>query len=219
MGTNKKRTEAETLEQYRIALENVEKQKEIAKVMSRFGYDKPVIVAGKKLFEETRKIYDANIREDDETSEAYSKFTLFREELARRHKLHRKIAKVVFKKEPTQWNKLHLTGEIPKAYVKWLETVKKFYSEIVTDNSLQVKLARLKLTDIEINSAVKLITTVEVKRALFIREKGESQEATKAKDKAFSQIDDWFNDFYTVAKIALEDSPQLLESIGKLVRS
>jgi len=52
-----------------------------------------------------------------------------------------------------------------------------------------------------------------------LREVGESQDATKIKDAAFVKMDDWMSEFYAVAKIALEDNPQLLESLGKLVRS
>ena len=52
-----------------------------------------------------------------------------------------------------------------------------------------------------------------------MKEKGESQDATKLKDTAFGELDDWMRDFYAVAKIALEDNPQLLESLGKFVRS
>lgn len=53
----------------------------------------------------------------------------------------------------------------------------------------------------------------------YLLKKGESQDATKLKDSAFGEIDDWMSEFYAVAKIALEDNPQLLESLGKFVRS
>src|SRR5690606_10522184 len=47
----------------------------------------------------------------------------------------------------------------------------------------------------------------------------ESQNATKLKDAAFARVDDWMKEFYFIAKIALEESPQLAESLGRLVRS
>jgi hypothetical protein len=58
-----------------------------------------------------------------------------------------------------------------------------------------------------------------MRAADYLREKGESQDSTKAKDAAFAKLDDWMSEFYAVAKIALEDNPQLLESLGKFVRS
>ncbi|RRD60443.1 hypothetical protein [Tannerella forsythia] len=56
-------------------------------------------------------------------------------------------------------------------------------------------------------------------RADYLREKGESQDATKQKDAAFRAIETWLSDFFAVARIALEDNPQLLEALTKIVRS
>jgi hypothetical protein len=54
---------------------------------------------------------------------------------------------------------------------------------------------------------------------LQVQEIGESQEATRGKDKALAELEEWMSDFYAVARIAMEDQPQLLESLGLLVRS
>ncbi len=100
-----------------------------------------------------------------------------------------------------------------------METAKKFYSVASTDTDLQSKLASLKITTDDLTAASTLISNLEAARADYLREKGESQDSTKIKDAAFVKIDDWMSEFYAVAKIALEDNPQLLESLGKLVRS
>ena len=219
MPLKKNQTEAEALEQYRVSFENVEKQPEIATIMAEFGYDETLLTDGKTLLTKTRQAFDFNKKEDDETTEAYKNFTELKENLATTYTLHRKKGKVIFRKEPTTLNKLALTGSLPTAYIKWLETVKKFYTVAAADSDIQSKLVRLKITTEEINGTIQLITNLELARAEYLREKGESQDATKLKDKAFEEIDDWMSEFYAVAKIALEDNPQLLESLGKFVRS
>ena len=219
MATKRTFSEAETLEQYRVALENVTTQTEIATIMAEFGYDETIVTEGKNLLEKTREAFDFNKKEDDETSEAYNNFATQKENLAKTYSLHRKKAKVIFRKDPTTLSKLALTGSLPTAYIKWLEVVKKFYTVVTNDTDIQTKLLRLKITIEEINNTTQQITNLELARATYLQEKGESQDATKAKDKAFSEIDDWMSEFYAVAKIALEDNPQLLESIGKFVRS
>ena len=219
MPLKKNQTEAEALEQYRVSFENVEKQPEIATIMAEFGYDETLLTEGKTLLTKTRQAFDFNKKEDDETTEAYKNFTELKENLAKTYTLHRKKGKVIFRKEPTTLNKLALTGSLPTAYIKWLETVKKFYTVAAADSDIQSKLVRLKITTEEINGTIQLITNLELARAEYLREKGESQDSTKSKDKAFGEIDDWMSEFYAVAKIALEDNPQLLESLGKFVRS
>ena len=219
MPLKKNQTEAEALEQYRVSFENVEKQPEIATIMAEFGYDETLLTEGKTLLTKTRQAFDFNKKEDDETTEAYKNFTELKENLAKTYTLHRKKGKVIFRKEPTTLNKLALTGSLPTAYIKWLETVKKFYTVAAADSDIQSKLVRLKITTEEINGTIQLITDLELARAEYLREKGESQDSTKSKDKAFGEIDDWMSEFYAVAKIALEDNPQLLESLGIFVRS
>jgi GTP1/Obg family GTP-binding protein len=219
MATKRTLTEAETLEQYRVSLDNVENQSEIATIMAEFGYDTETIGQGKALLAETRQAYDANKTEDDETSEAYGKFSDLKAQLEETYSLHRKKAKVVFRNDSLTLDKLAVSGSLPKAYVKWLETVKKFYSEATSDHLIQEKLSRLKVTLDNLNAADAMVGQLENARAEYLREKGESQDATKAKDAAFVKMDDWMSEFYAVAKIALEDNPQLLESLGKLVRS
>ena len=219
MATKRTLSEAEVLEQYRVSFENVEKQSEIATIMAEFGYDETLLTEGKTLLTKTRAAFDFNKKEDDETSEAYKNFTTLKDNLATTYTLHRKKAKVIFRKESTTLNKLSLSGSLPTAYIKWLETVKKFYAVASADSDIQSKLVRLKITTEELNGTIELITNLELARAEYLREKGESQDATKQKDKAFGEIDDWMSEFYAVAKIALEDNPQLLESLGKFVRS
>ena len=51
------------------------------------------------------------------------------------------------------------------------------------------------------------------------KEKGEAQAATKARDAAIDELQDWLSDYLAIAKVALEDNPQLLEGLGVLVRS
>ena len=219
MATKRTLTEAETLEQYRVSLDNAENQSEIATIMTEFGYDSETIGQGKALLAETRQAYAANKTEDDETSAAYNSFSNLKDQLAETYSLHRKKAKVVFRNDSLTMDKLAVSGSVPKAYVKWLETAKKFYSVASTDTDLQSKLARLKITTDDLTAASTLISNLEAARADYLREKGESQDSTKIKDAAFGKIDDWMSEFYAVAKIALEDNPQLLESLGKLVRS
>jgi hypothetical protein len=75
MATRPKNSEADTLELYRVALENAETQPEIASVMAELGYDSAKITEGKNLLAETRSSYDFNKTEDDETSAASAAFS------------------------------------------------------------------------------------------------------------------------------------------------
>ncbi|MGD1837583.1 MAG: hypothetical protein ACPKPY_05945 [Nitrososphaeraceae archaeon] len=219
MATKPKHSEVETLEQYRIALENAENQSEIAMMMTDLGFDSTVIAEGKSLLIKTRSAYDFNKTEDDETSAAYADFSGKKEQLENTFSMHRKKAKVIFRKDELTADKLAVSGTMPRTYIKWLEAAKKFYSVATTDTVIQTKLARLKITVDDLTAAKALIVELENARAEYLKEKGESQDATKAKDAAFARMDDWMSEFYAVAKIGLEDHPQLLEALGKTIKN
>ena len=52
-----------------------------------------------------------------------------------------------------------------------------------------------------------------------MKEKGESQEATRIKYEAFDRLDTRMSEFYAVVRIALDDSPRLLEAFNKTVKN
>lgn len=211
--------ETKTLEQYRIALDNVEKQTEVASVMAELGYDAALIKEGKALLAKARSAYDLNQTEDDETSAAYADFNTKKEKLKDAFTLHRKKARVIFRKDSLTADKLAISGSFPRSYINWLEATRKFYTLASTDSTIQSKLARLKISKDELEAAKSSISSLEAARSEYLREKGESQEATKTKDTAMAAIDDWMSEFYAIARIGLEDKPQLLEVLGKKVIS
>lgn len=219
MATRPKTSEVQTIEQYRIALENAENQSLIATTLAEFGYDSEEIKKGKLIWQDANNAYELNKTEDDETNEAYANFISKKNTLADTYSLHRKKAKVIFRNDNITLEKLGIKGSIPQAYIKWMEIVKKFYQISALDTEIQSKLIRLKITTEELSAANILITELETARAVYLREKGESQDATRTKDEAIAKLDDWMRDFYAVARIGLEDHPQLLESLGKIVKN
>ena len=212
-------SEAKTLEQYRVTFENTESQPQIASTMAEYGYDSTKVAEGKALYDTTRLAYDSNKTETDEEAAAYAVFASKEDQLAKIYAEHRKKAKVVFRNDTVTADKLEITGSLPLAYVKWLETVRKFYNISVSNPDIQTNLSRLKITSDDLNAAQALIPEVEAARAAYLKEKGESQDATTIKDTAFAKLDDWMSEFYAIAKIAMEDNPQLLEALGKVVKS
>ncbi len=217
MATRRTKTEAETLEQYRVTLENLDAQAEISRIMIDLGVGPEERTIGKQIYQAARTAYDTNQIEDDETSAAYNKYDTVKGELETMYSLHRKKAKVIFRKDQVTAERLGITGRIPQSYIKWLEKVRKFYSVGIADEDIMTKLDRLKVTARDLAAGTTLITQIEAARSVYLIEKGESQTATQLKDEAMAKLDDWMSEFYAIAKIGLEDKPQLLESLGKVV--
>jgi hypothetical protein len=206
-------SEAEILEITRVRLENAEKQPVVSKLLEEYGYNKEKISQGVDLRKKTQDAYNFKKKEDIETSEAYIKFKNLQEKISETYARDRKKAKAVFGKQPEMLTRLNINGSVPEAYTKWHETVKIFYATCQDNTELQTQLATLKVTQEHLKETMSLILEMETSRTDYLREKGESLEATSTKDNAFAALDDWMRDFIRVAKIALEDHPQLLETL------
>ena len=219
MATRPKLSEAAVLEQDSHALTNAKNQPEIARALADVGYDTEVLNEGETILNATRQAYEANQTEDDETSEAYQAYSSLLERLEKIYSRHRKKAKVIFDGNMVIMDRLNISGALPRAYVSWLETVRRFYVVALEDAAIQEELLRLRVTPEEINECTRLIAELVNARSNYLREKGESQAATDTKNKAFDKLDQWMGDFYKVARIALEDQPQLLEALGKTIKN
>ena len=219
MATIKRKTEHQLIEQFRVSLINVENQPEIATTMAEYGYDLPVITTGRELLEATSIALNFNQQEDNESIQARANFDAKVSLMTEKYASHRKKAKVAFRKDEVTLKQLGLTGAYSRAYTKWIATMKTFYNGVLSNPAHLAELLIFKITEDEITSSITEINAVETTRTLYLREVGESQEATKAKDKALALLEEWMSDFYAVAKIAMEDKPQLLESLGLFVRS
>lgn len=212
-------TEVGTLETYQIVLQNAENIPEIAETITEMGYDGESILEGKKILAEALNAYNKNRMNVNSTSAAYSIFSGNMKLLEGIYRVHRKKAKIVFKKDIMISQKLAIVGAIPLSYVKKLETIKKFYRVVSSEEEIQSELSRLKIIPEDISYAQTLIQELEASRISYLKEKGESQDATIIKDAAFAKMKNWMSEFYAVAKIALKDKPQILESLLTIVKS
>lgn len=209
----------QTLEQSRIALENAITNPQIAASLNEVGYGKAKLQEGKALLKKAQTAYDANKKEDVEASLAYTRFDGKKKELENEYRAHRKRAKVIFEDNPDILLRLDIHRATPTTYLSWMDSIKQFYTEATTDEAIKTALKTLKVKEDDLLVALGMIPQIEELRKAYLNEKGESQDATKVKDTALKDLDKWMRTFFSIASIALEDNPQLMESLSKLVKS
>ncbi len=215
----RKRSQTEKLEEARIAIENSQSNSLIAEILAEYGFDAAKINEGKQILTETRRLFDFKETEVDETKASKTIRDNKFDDLHEIYMKHRSKAKAAFRKDPVILSQLEIDRRIPTKYIKYIEMVRKFYTVLLADETLQQRLLYLKITPEVLTQANNLMSEVEQAQADYIRETGETQQATDAKDDAFEILDEWMYDFKLVARIALADKPQLLEALGFFVRS
>ena len=212
-------TEQQLLQNYNVLFENIVKDTVLAAELAEYGYTAEEIANGKALYEAVTNKYNVNKKETAEETTAYAVFSEKLNSLLNTYRTDRKKAKIVFINQPDVLKNLHVKSLVPTRNAAVLDNIKVFYNTLNQNADLLTSLQQLKVTPEHVNKQLALVTETEAAYAQYIQEKGESQQATQDKNNAFNEMDLWIRRFYAVAKIALEDQPQLLEGVAKLVRS
>ncbi len=218
MARTKRKTEDQLIEQYRVSLANVESQPKVASTMAEYGFDLPVISKGRELLDSTIKAFDFNKQEKNETIQARADFDAKVQLMTQKYASHRRKAKVAFRNDEVVLDQLGLSGRYYRAYIKWIVSMKTFYNGVQSNPVHLEKLLVFKITEEEVASCITEIIALETTRSIYLREIGETQESTLEKDDTLEKLEEWMSDFYAVARIAMEDKPQLLETLGLVVR-
>lgn len=208
----------ENFRNYGIIFKNINENDILKTELAEYGYDDTEIAKGKALYDEASQKLDINKTESAEEKMAYEVFDKLFEELKKTYATDRKKVKIIFKDDERTLSALAVKGATSIRITALLNDIDTLYKQLKMKETLLTPLKRLKIDEAHIDTQLDKFAQVEKAYANYIKEKGESQQATKDKDKAFSELEKWVREFYAIAKIALEDKPQLLESVGKLVR-
>lgn len=207
------------LQNFGAMFENLSKEGDLKTELAEYGYDDAKIAKGKALYDEARKTFDANIKETREETSASLAFQEKYQNVQKKYSTHRKKARIVFEDNEEALRQLKLKGSAARAIAAAMEEMRAFYQLLDTTPNLLTPLKQLKINEEDVKNQLQELPEVEKAYATYLQEKGESQQATRDKNKAFETLDKWVSKFHKVAKIALEDRPQLLEALGKFVRS
>ena len=127
---------------------------------------------------------------------------------------HLKVARIAFRNDTKRWVQLELNGKRKNSQSGLLGQYKVFYNNMLTDDAALAKMAEYGQTREKIETGFQLILDVERKLALRKKEMGEAQDATKARDMAIDELQEWYSDYIEIARLALNDQPQYLEMLG-----
>jgi hypothetical protein len=198
---------------------NAQTQATIAAALAALGYDAAVIQEGQTLLDTARALCDTQIREYGEQYAATQAFEAACQQADTTYAAHRNLAKIAFKTDLRRQTDLHLNDRKPRAFAPWYAQARHFYAAVLADPNAQTQLARYKITRDVLQAAQAQVEHAQTLKSAQEKEKGESQDATQRRDAALAALEVWLDDFKVVARIALADSPQLLESLTLSPRS
>lgn len=205
---------ARTLEEARVAIQNALNNADILTALSPYGYDEARLQEGQALYEEALAMYEAQIDTYGHQFDRTAKVKAQREALKRDYDVALGIARTLFKKNVDARQSLLLDGERARTFSGWLAQVDTFYVNLLKHADWVEAMARFGF------GAERLQTELDRVRALAALNdeqedaKGKAQRSTEERDAKFAELREWMRLFRIVARRALVDDPQLLESLG-----
>jgi len=207
------------LNEAQVAIDNALNNPKILSYLSDFGYNTARIQQGQKLYTVAAA---AQLAQTAEAGGQISATATVNEAWAAAKKSYIrwvKVARVALKGNDGAATQLALSGKRKESLSGWLAQAKQFYSNALSDKGILKSLQAFGITEQKLKAGLAEIQAIEAANLVQEKEKGEAQAATQKRDAALDELQDWLSDYLAIAKVALEEDPQLLEGLGVLQRA
>jgi hypothetical protein len=202
----------------KLAIGNALKNTVIMEYLADFNYTPDRLADGQTLIAAADKLITTQVGEFGDQKNATE---VKGEAWAAADKMYMRLlksARLVIHKSGDR-TALELDGDRDDSYLGWLGQSKKFYTQALGRPDLLDQLADLNVTAAKLQAGLALVTVLEAARDTQQGQIGLKQNATEDRDKVLNDLRAWLSKYLAVAELALEDEPQLLESLGVRVRS
>lgn len=205
------------LVQMRTLLANAAKHPKVKQQMEKYGYTAARILEGQALLDQVTQ-WQA------EKENCYSQRNALKRRLEgdtkalkTRYMEHLTVARFVFRNDAYMQAQLQLTGTRKSDWAGWTTQVLSFYNRLEVEGTNLMKKHGTRPEEVAQGKAMidALIATYQQKKS----NAGDAQSSTQKRNEVFRSLSRWVSDFKKVARVALQDDPQLLETLGIVVPS
>ena len=212
--TRPKNSIADRLLAAQVAIDNAISDNDVKTFLAEYGYDETRLGEGKNLLDTANQLQQMQQKEYGDQYEATDALSLAHTNANKEYMKFVKIARVALKSDYAVIKKLDLGGNRKTTFSGWMGQARQFYLNALADSTVLEKMAGYGITQTKLENGKTLLNQAEAANADQKKEKGEAQQATLERDKAIDNLEEWLSDFIVIARIALEEKPQLLEKLG-----
>ena len=201
-----------------LALTNAMSMSPITTALERFNYPLEKLNAGMNLYTlaEQAVLHSSNCRNDQKISTAALQNARALADKA--YIRHLKLARFVFQGNVEAWKTLGLDGKRARVFGEWLAQARRFYTNLLGNPALLAALLPYNLPETDLTCALTLLAAAENAYAARENARGIAIQATRDRDLALQALKTWVSALIAIARFALEDDLQLLESLGVVVK-
>ena len=207
----------EKINRARVAIDNALSDEPIKALLIPFGYGDAKLTEGKALYEKVIALNQKQAKEYGEKLAATKEKDTLHDTAHQQYMDAVDLARIVFRDNVKASLALGLNGRRKETLSGWVEQATQFYSNLLADPDLISAISGFGYTQEKLQAELAQVQAVPAAMASQAKEDGESQAATKERDAAVDEMDQWMADFKVVARIALKDHDQWIEKLGLAV--
>ncbi|WPP52769.1 hypothetical protein [Catalinimonas niigatensis] len=209
-----KRTISAELAMAEIAIENALQNPDTLKKLSAYNYDRKRLLEGKSLKEEVQMLESVKQDKYGQQFSSTDSMKAQRKEIVQRYRQHSKRARLAFEGQRGTLEQLQLLGNRKMDTNGLMMQVYAFYSKIVL---FAEEMSKYNISPEELAQSKAMVEALSAARQQQVQSKGQAQDATQKRNAKRKELNAWMMQFRKVARIALTDEPQMLETLGILV--
>jgi hypothetical protein len=209
-----KRTISAELAMAEIAIENALQNPDTLKKLSAYNYDRKRMLEGRSLKEEVEMLESVKEDKYGQQFNSTDDMKARRKEIMLHYRQHSKRARLAFEGQRGTLEQLQLLGNRKTDTSGLLKQVYTFYSKI---ELFAGEMSKYNISPEELAQSKAMVEALFAARQQQVQSKGQAQHATQKRNMKRKELKNWMTQFRKVARIALADEPQLLETLGILV--
>ncbi|MDR1554003.1 MAG: hypothetical protein LBS69_11175 [Prevotellaceae bacterium] len=187
---------------------------EIQEKLNAFGYTPERIGEGKRLLDKVNLLMTTQVGNYSEQYVATDKVDKLWKTVYANYMVTLKVTRVAFVGQPEILQRFNATGKRCKSLSGWLRDSRLLYNNLLNSPDALAVLAQFGYSAEKLNNELQMVNEVENLHSKQLNEKGDAQQSTIDRDKAFDELCKWYSSFRAIARIALYDKPQLIEAMG-----
>lgn len=195
-------------------IHNTKNDPEILSKVAKFGYSLEKILEGEQLLRQAEELNKNSISKKGDKENLTDEFNKIYKEAKMVYSNFRKVAKAIFLKEKGKLEQLGLNDKVPQSYAGFISKCNILFENSLSDEEIKNRLAEYGYNEEKITKErEKINQLIEI----YLRKesaKGDAQQLTVEKGKAFEKLHRWISQYIKIARIALSDNRETIEKLG-----
>jgi hypothetical protein len=183
--------------------------------LNKYGLTLKRMQEGNSLVNNAILLHNAKHDLYGEKQEVASQLNTQENETRQKFRKHVDTVRLAFRKDAATLAKFRI-DRISAKKDTWQLQASYFYSKAILHAEVLANYQLPQEALAQNQASVEALTAIRNRR---LQKKGEAEEATQKRNEVTKPLHEWMKEFRTIARIALKDSPQLMEALGIVVKT